>query len=115
MPDLLSIPLHDLNLPSFLDFPKYFNFMLLQGGVIHEILALLKIWKDPKLDNTMYQKNLFKDWTSSHLRDCPWYVDCPKDNTPLFEWELQEKLDPRYVECLASSKMEAKANNKKKV
>jgi hypothetical protein len=29
--------------------------------------------------------------------------------------ELQEKLDPRYVECLASFKMEAKANDKKKV
>ncbi len=47
--------------------PKYFNFMLLQGGVIREILAHLKFWKVLKSNNTMYQKDLFKDSSSSHL------------------------------------------------
>jgi hypothetical protein len=42
-------------------------------------------------------------------------MDYPKDNTPPFEWKLRKKLDPSYLECLASSKMEVRANNKKKV
>ncbi len=41
-------------------------------------------------------------------------MDYPKDNTPPFEWKLRKKLDPSYLECLASSKMEVRANNKKK-
>ncbi len=42
-------------------------------------------------------------------------MDYPKDNTPPFEWKLRKKLDPSYLECLASSKMEVRASNKKKV
>ncbi len=42
-------------------------------------------------------------------------MDCPKDITPPYEWNLQEKLDPSYVEHLASFKLEARASGKKKV
>jgi hypothetical protein len=56
--DLLSVPLHNINLTSFLDSPRYFNFLLLQGCDICEILMLLKIWRDPKSNNIMYRKNL---------------------------------------------------------
>jgi hypothetical protein len=42
-------------------------------------------------------------------------MDCLKNNTPPFEWELRKKLDPSYLERLASSEMEVKAIGKKKV
>jgi hypothetical protein len=42
-------------------------------------------------------------------------MDCSKDNTPPFEQELRKKLDPSYLEHLASSKMEVRASGKKKI
>jgi hypothetical protein len=89
--------------------------MLLQGSVICEILVHLKIWRVPKSDNIMYQKDLFRDWTSSHLHDYTWYMNCPKDNTPPFEKEFWKKIDVSYLKRLASSEMEIRANGKKKV
>lgn len=113
--DLLIVPLHDQNLTSLLDSPRHFNFVLLQGGVLREIPAHLKVWRVPNSDNTMYQKDLFKDWTSSHLQDYPWYVDCSKDNTTPLERKLWEKFDLSYLERLTSSEMEVRASGKKKV
>ncbi len=113
--DLLVVPLHNVNLASVFYSPKYFNFMLLQGSVICEILVHLKIWRVPKSDNIMYQKDLFRDWTSSHLHDYTWYMNCPKDNTPPFEKEFWKKIDVSYLKRLASSEMEIRANGKKKV
>jgi len=62
----------------------------------------------------MYKKKLLKNWTSSHLWDCPWYLDFPKDNIFPYKWEFRKKLDLSYVECLASFEMEARASDKKK-
>lgn len=81
---------------------------------MHEILELLKIWVVFKSNNIMYIKKLLKNWTSSHLWDCPWYLDFPKDNISPYKWEFQKKLDLSYVERLASFEMEARASDKKK-
>jgi hypothetical protein len=42
-------------------------------------------------------------------------MDCSKDNTPPSKWELQKKLDPSYLERLASYEMEVRAIDKKKI
>ncbi len=49
-----------LYLTSLFVFPRYFNFELFQSNVILEILGMLKIWKDPKLNSIMYKKKCFE-------------------------------------------------------
>jgi hypothetical protein len=57
-------------------------------GAIFEIPRLFKIWRDPKTYSTMYRKDMLKDWTSSHLLDCGWYLDYLKENAPPLEFEI---------------------------
>ncbi len=63
---------------------------------IFEIPKLLKIWKDPKVDNAMYRKDMLKDWISSHLLDCGWYIDYRKENIPPSKFEIREKHELKY-------------------
>ncbi len=46
----------------------------------------------------MYKKAMLRDWTSPHLLDCGWYLDCLKDNTPPSEFEIQEKHESRFLQ-----------------
>jgi hypothetical protein len=68
------------------------------SGVIFEIPRLLKIWKDPKVDNTMYMKDILKDWTSPHLLDCGWYIDYRKENIPPSKFKIWEKPKLRFLQ-----------------
>jgi hypothetical protein len=40
-----------------------------ERGAIFKIPKLLKIWRGPKIDSTMYRKDMLKDWTSTHFLD----------------------------------------------
>jgi hypothetical protein len=53
----------------------------------------------------MYRKDLFKDWSSFHIVDYGWYLDCPKDNTLALEFSLSEKKTHDSKKC--SSLLEA--------
>jgi hypothetical protein len=70
--------------------------MLFQRGAISKIPRLLEIWKDPKTNNTMYRKDMLRDWSYPHLMDCGWYIDCLKDITFSLNFEIQEKHEPRF-------------------
>jgi hypothetical protein len=50
----------------------------------------------PKVDGSMFRKELLKDWSSSHLLDCDWYLDYPKDCISSSEIALYKKIDPRF-------------------
>jgi hypothetical protein len=67
-------------------------------GAIPYLPPLFLIWKDPKIDSSMYQKDLFKDWSTLHFIKCKWYLDCPKDYIPSFEVSLCENFEPRFIE-----------------
>jgi hypothetical protein len=75
-------------------------------GAIFEILRLLKIWKDPKINNTMYKKDMLRDWTFALLSDCTWYLDCPKKNTPTLEFEIWEKHELGFLQGLGALEKE---------
>lgn len=59
-------------------------------GAIDKLPHFLEICHDLKMDGIMFRKDLFKDWTSSHLVDYGWYFDSPKEGTLAFEIYLQE-------------------------
>jgi hypothetical protein len=68
--------------------------VIFQRGAIYEIQRLLEIWKDPRTNNTMYRKDILRDWTSPHLLDCGWYLDCPKENILPSKFEIWERHEP---------------------
>jgi hypothetical protein len=67
----------------------------------------------------MYRKDFLKDWASSHLHDCVSYLDCPLEPIIVFEYNLREKFDPKFMDNLLSTKGkmrakgETKANNER--
>jgi hypothetical protein len=63
---------------------------------------MLRIWQDPKVDNTMYHNDFLEDWFPNHLKDYSWYIDCPQDCTPPFEIALKEIHELGFQEKLAS-------------
>ncbi len=69
---------------------------LLIGGCYHRYLWIAQDWKDPKSDNIMYKKDLLWDWMFAHFFDCVWYLDYPKDTTPLIESGIKEKNNPSF-------------------
>jgi len=71
-------------------------------GVIDELPHLLWIWQDPKADNTMYCKDLLKDWSLDHFEDFNWYIECPWDCTLLSKITFEVSHDPDFQEKLAS-------------
>jgi hypothetical protein len=57
---------------------------------------------DPKVDNIMFRKDLFKDWLAPHLLHCGWYLNYPKDNTPTLEIPSRKSIEPAFMETLTS-------------
>jgi hypothetical protein len=51
-------------------------------GTIDQLLQLLEIWCDLKMNNKMFRKDLLKELSSSHLLHYGSYLDYPKDNIP---------------------------------
>ncbi len=91
----------DFILTNFVVFSNHFNyfhFVLFWRGAISEIPKFLKIWKDPKIDSTMYMKDMLRNWTFPHLLDCGWYLDCLKENTPPLKFEIWEKHELKDLE-----------------
>jgi hypothetical protein len=56
----------------------------------------------PRVDNTMFQKDLLKDWHVSYLFNCSWYLDYLKDNTPTLGIPLREIIESSFMETLGS-------------
>ncbi len=75
---------------------------------------LFNIWFNLKSDNTMYWKELVRDWGSFHLPYYGWYLDCPLDYTPILERSKQKKFDMGFWEKLASSQGNKKEDIDKK-
>jgi hypothetical protein len=67
-------------------------------GAIFEIPRLLEIWRDLKTNFTMYRKDMLRDWSSPHLLDYDWYLDCPKENTLPSKFKIQEKYEPEFLQ-----------------
>jgi hypothetical protein len=74
----------------------FFYHVLFLGGAIDEFPNLLWIWQDPKVDITMFRKDLFMDWLLNHLEDYGWYLECPKDCTLPSEVVLKESHEPNF-------------------
>jgi hypothetical protein len=62
----------------------------------------------------MFRKKIVKDWGSSHLLYCGWYLDCPLDYTPSSKKTKQEKFDLGYLEKLVSSQANKEDINKRR-
>jgi hypothetical protein len=45
----------------------YFYHVLLFHGAIDQLPNLLDIWREPKVDSIMFQKDLLKDWLPPHF------------------------------------------------
>jgi hypothetical protein len=80
--------------------------VLFQKGAISEIPRLLEIRKDPKTNITMYKKNMLRDWSSPHLLDYGWYIDCPKENTLPSKFKIQEKYELAFFQGLGALEKE---------
>jgi hypothetical protein len=91
----------------------YFHFVHFQRGAIFEIPRLLEIQRNPKTSNTMYTKDMFKDWSSPHLLDCGWCLDCPKENTISLEFKIQKKHELGFFQGLGA--LEKKTPTKKRL
>lgn len=50
----------------------------------------------------MFHKILLKEWLPSHILECGWYLDCPKNNTPSSKIPLKENLELALMENLAN-------------
>ncbi len=55
------------NFVLFFNHCRYFHFVFFLRGAIYEIPRLLEIWRNPKIDSTMYRMDMLRDWTSTHL------------------------------------------------
>ncbi len=62
------------------------------------------MWKDPKTYNTMYRKDMLRDWTFAHLFNCVQYFDYPKENILTLEMKIWEKYEPRFFKGLGALK-----------
>jgi hypothetical protein len=61
----------------------------------------------------MFYKNLLKDWSSSHLVHCGWYLDYPKDNTPSSKILFQKSNEPTFQKAIVSSSQRERGKNKR--
>ncbi len=80
--------------------------MFFLRGAIFKIPQLLEIWRDPKTDpktdNIMYMKDVLRDWSSPHLLDYGWYLNCLNVNTPPSKFEIWEKYEPTFLQGLGA-------------
>ncbi len=61
----------------------------------------------------MYQKDLLKDWSSPHLTECGWYLDCCMNHTSSFEVSPCESLEPGFTEKAIETHMSQGPKNSK--
>ncbi len=58
---------------------------------------------DPKVDNYIFRKDLFKDQLSSYLLDCRQYLDIPKDCITTCKVAFHTKIEPEFQSILEAS------------
>jgi hypothetical protein len=54
----------------------------------------------------MYKKGMLRDWSSPHLLDYGWYLDCSKENTPPSKFEIREKNEFAFYQDLGALEKE---------
>ncbi len=94
------------NFVLFSNHCRYFHFVFFWRGAISEIPRLFEIWRDPKIDNTMYKKDMLKNWSSPHLLDYGWYLNCPKENILPLKFKTREKHEPKFLQGLRALEKE---------
>jgi hypothetical protein len=92
----------------------YFFHVLFLAKTIKEIPQLFHIWSNPKLDSSMYRKDILRDWPSFHLQHYGWYLDYSLDSIPIFERSLKEMFDPRFMDKLTSNETNKNEKIKKR-
>lgn len=60
--------------------------------------AFLTTWLDRASPDCMFTATQLKNWTSSHLKACPWYLDCKQGFIPADEEALFETLNECAIE-----------------
>jgi hypothetical protein len=87
MSSWFSLP---LTFALFFKHCRFFHFVLFCRGAIYEIPRFLKIWRDPKTNSTMNTKDMLRDWTSTHLSNCAWYLDYEGEHSFIKVWNLRK-------------------------
>jgi hypothetical protein len=65
---------------------RYFKVVLLHVRVLISNPRLYNMESvDLEFSSTMYSNLMVADWSSEHLDNCMWYLDCPKNKTPQSE------------------------------
>ena len=59
--------------------------ILMKEGVALEESPNFVNWCDPKSDDFMFTAEQEESWSHAHLKLCHWYLEMPKDETPLHE------------------------------
>jgi hypothetical protein len=79
------------------------------GAVVKPQLPLfLTSWVDKTSTSCMYTMTQMCTWSTPHLKECCWYIECGKTICPVEEENVKancDKADPRGVKlvpCIAS-------------
>jgi len=67
--------------------------MFFAKEAICSLFLLLNIWCNPKIESTMYKKDLLKEWSNGQLASYGWYLDYPANSTPESKCELRENFE----------------------
>ena len=76
---------------------RYWLHVLLKEGVALEESPNFVHWCDPESDGFMFMAKQEESWTNVHLKLCHWYVEMPKDETPLHEKQNRRAADPSFL------------------
>jgi hypothetical protein len=60
----------------------------------------------PKTNNTIYRKDLLRDWSTPLLLNYGWYLDCSKENTLSSKFEIWEKYEFEFLQGLGALEKE---------
>ena len=75
---------------------RYWLHVLLKEGVALEESPNFVDWCDLESDGFMFTAKQEESWTIDHLKLCHWYVEMPKDETPLHEEQNRRAADPSF-------------------
>ena len=76
---------------------RYWIQVLMKEGFALEESPNFVNWCDPESDNFMFTTEQEESWSHAHLKLCHWYLEMPKDETPLHEELNRRAVDPTYV------------------
>jgi hypothetical protein len=73
---------------------RYFKFVLFPAQAISKSPAFFTDYKDMESESCMNTQGILKSWSSVHLENCAWYLDCPLKKPPSSEIALRDSLEP---------------------